>query len=91
MKRIENSYKSDLSPVLLDINKNKFLKGKGIWKFNNSLSTDKGFIEIVKQIVIDIKKQYHCCVYNKDNISSVLYNDIQFFISDQLILDTLLM
>lgn len=47
MNRIEKSYRSDLSPVLLDINKNKLLKGKGMWKFNNSLSTDKGYIKIV--------------------------------------------
>lgn len=69
MIKIENSYRSDHSPVVLCIKKNEFLKGKGIWKFNDSLLTDKEYIKIVKQIVIDIKKQYSCFVYNKDNIS----------------------
>lgn len=49
MNRMETSYKSGLSQVLLDINKNKFLKGKGIWKFDNSISIDKGYIKIVKK------------------------------------------
>lgn len=37
MIKIENSYRSDHSPVVLFIKKNEFLKGKGLWKFNNSL------------------------------------------------------
>nr|XP_034320385.1 uncharacterized protein LOC105331900 isoform X1 [Crassostrea gigas] len=91
MIKIENSYRSDHSPVVLFIKKNEFLKSKRIWKFNNSLLTEKEYIKIVKQIVIDIKKQYSCFVYDKDNISSVPDDNIQFTISDQLFLDTLLM
>lgn len=54
MIKIENSYRSDHSPVVLCIKKNEFLKDKGIWKINNSLLTDKECIKIVKKIVIDI-------------------------------------
>lgn len=36
-------------------------------------------------------KQYSCFVYNKDNISSEPDDNVQFIISDQLFLDTLLL
>lgn len=87
---IENNYRSDHSPVVLCIEKNEFLKGKGIWKFNNALLADKEYIKIVKQIVIDIKKQYSCFVYDKVNIFSKPDDNIQFTISDQLFLNNLL-
>lgn len=41
MIRIENSYMSDHSLIVLCTKKNNFIKGKGIWKFNNPLLADK--------------------------------------------------
>lgn len=41
MNRIEKSYRADLSPVLLDINKNKFLKGKGMWNLTTPYQLTK--------------------------------------------------
>ena len=38
---IDNSYRSDNSGVILFLKLNTIQKGKGLWKFNNSLLTDK--------------------------------------------------
>ena len=45
----ENSYRSDHSPVLLSLKINNFVKGTGFWKFNNSLLTDKEYVELIKK------------------------------------------
>lgn len=60
-------------------------------EFNNSLLVDKKYIKIVKQIFLDVEKQYSCFVHDKYDISSVPDDNIQFIISNQLFLDTLLM
>ncbi|ESO88795.1 hypothetical protein LOTGIDRAFT_56788, partial [Lottia gigantea] len=38
--KFENSYRSDHSGIVLQLKFKKFLKGNGIWKFNNSLLSD---------------------------------------------------
>ena len=43
----ENSYRSDHSPVLLSLKINNSVKGTGFWKFNNSLLTDKEYIDLI--------------------------------------------
>jgi hypothetical protein len=37
---------------------NPFNKGKGLWKFNNSLLYEKDYSKIVREKIIDLKKQY---------------------------------
>lgn len=85
MNYLESSYQSDHPPVVLSIKRSKILKGKGIREFNNSPLNNKEYIEIVKQIVLDVKTQYSCFVYNKDIISCVPDNNVEFIISDQLL------
>lgn len=69
---------------------NEFLKGKGFWKFNNSLLKDKEYVYLIKEKIKNVKQQYACPVYNLENIETIDDN-IQFIISDQSFLDTLLM
>ena len=95
MKRVpqikfENSYRSDHSPVGLSFKFNDFLKGKGLWKFNNSLLTDKIYIDIIKKTIVELKIQYACPIYNFNNLNTITNNDIQFIIKDQLFMDILL-
>ena len=85
----ENSYRSDHSPVLLSLKINNFVKGTGFWKFNNSLLTDKEYVELIKKIV-EVKAQDACPVYKFENIKSVENTSLCFTISDQLLLDILL-
>ena len=38
---------SDHSPIVLDIDFSKFVRGRGFWKFNNSLLKDKDYVTLV--------------------------------------------
>ena len=88
--KYENSYRSDHSPALLSLKINNFVKGTGFWKFNNSLLTDKEYVELIKKKIVDVKAQYACPVYCFENIKSVENTSLCFTISDQLLLDILL-
>ena len=44
----------------------------------------------IMQTITDVKRQYAVSVYNLDNINSVNDSEIQFTISDELLLETLL-
>ena len=54
--KFENSYRSDHSPVVLLCILTELKKGRGIWKFNNSLLTDKDYIQLINELIISIKK-----------------------------------
>ena len=38
------SYRTDHSTIVLTLQINEFIKGKGLWKFNNSLLKDMNYI-----------------------------------------------
>ena len=59
-------------------------KNKQYWKFNNSLLKDKEYVDIIKQLIFDIKKQYAVPVYNFNFIKDILDEHIAFVINDQL-------
>ena len=86
------SYRSDHSSVVLSLEINNFIKGRGLWKFNVSLLKDKMYVNTVKKCINDTKEQYMLPVYSKEFIEDNINNDvIQFTISHQLFLETLLM
>lgn len=84
MCTIEPSYRSDHSMISLKISFNDFKKGRGLWKFNNSLLYDENYLDCIKDIIIKVKKQYAIPVYNFDNIHDISDADISFSINDQL-------
>ena len=88
---IENSFRSDHSPVSLSLCFTEFVKGKPLWKFNNSLLKDIQYIKAINKKIDEVKKQYSLPVYNFENLHNIPENEIQLFINDQLFLDTLLM
>lgn len=88
---ILTSYRSDHSPVMLDLKFNEFKHGKGLWKFNSSFLQDIEYIEAIQQIVSNIKAYYSLPIYNKSNIENITDEEIQFIIDDQLFLETLLL
>ena len=49
---------SDHSPIILEIDFAKFQRGKGFWKFNNSLLTDKNYVDLIKKIIKRVTCQY---------------------------------
>ena len=88
---IEPSINSDHSVVILHLKWNDFVHGKGLWKHNNMLLKDINYITKIRKKIQEVKKQYCVPVYEIDNINNIHDQYIQFIISDQLFLDTLLM
>jgi hypothetical protein len=67
---IQNSVYSDHNPITLELYiANETIRGKGLWKFNNSLLTDSDYVCKVKDILIDYKERYknhkdHCLIWD---------------------------
>ena len=78
------SYRSDHSTIVLSFQINDFKRGSGLWKFNYSLLRDREYTNIVKDCIQQIKEQ--CMEYIIEN-----EQNLEFQISDQLFLETLLM
>lgn len=89
--KIDNSYRSDHSPVVLSLSFTEFVKGKPLWKFNNSLLKDIQYLNTINNKINEVKKQYSVPVYDFENLHNIPESDLQFSINDQLFLDTLLM
>jgi hypothetical protein len=85
------SYRSDYSIVKLSVKKEDIKRDRQFWKFNYSLLRDKYYVEEIKTVVENVKKEYALPVYNMDNINSILNDDLQLQISDQLFFEMLLL
>lgn len=85
---ITPGYRTDHSGITLDLilNHNNE-RGRGYWKFNNSLLKDQHYIKIVKYTISEVKQTYKA---NKDNDNTDA-EQIKFNINDQLFLETLLL
>ena len=81
-------YRTDHSGIILDLvfNYNNE-RGRGYWKFNNSLLKDQCYIKIVKDTISEVKQTY-TTNKNKGNTDA---EQIKFNINDQLFLKTLLL
>lgn len=88
---IDPGYRSDHSFVVLSLNKECLVRDRPFWKFNNGLLKDMDYVQEIKKIISDVKKQYAVPVYNFDCLDSVNDQLLSFQISDQLFLETLLM
>ena len=70
--------------VTLNFKFNDFIKGKGYWKFNNSLLYEEEFLKVIKTEIENVRKQFAIPVYDYNNIGLVKDEDIVFSINDQL-------
>ena len=66
------------------------MKGKGLWKFNDSVLRDTEYVKLVKKQIKDVKEQYSVHIYNKETLRDIDNLDIQLKIDDQLFLEILL-
>ena len=81
-------YRTDHSGITLDLVFNYANeRGRGYWKFNNSLLKDKNYIQIVKDTISEVKSTY--TTNNNNEIPKV--EQTEFSINDQLFLETLLL
>jgi hypothetical protein len=63
-------YKSDHSPVIVEILISKHARGNGYWKFNNSLLKEVEFVKMIKDTILDIKSQYAAAPHDGDNVKN---------------------
>ena len=81
-------YRTDHSAIILKLKFQNNERGKGYWKFNNSLLKDSQYIDKIKKIIEDVKQTYATNLNPEEMIPN---QDLQFSINDQLFLETLLM
>ena len=81
-------YRTDHSAIILKLKFQNNERGKGYWKFNNSLLKNTQYIDKIKKIIEDVKQTYATNLNPDEMIPNL---DLQFNINDQLFLETLLM
>ena len=64
-------YFSDHSLVCIGFKTGIVKRHRPQWKFNNSLLQDMTFVNLVKQVILDLKKQYAVPVYDRNNIHKI--------------------
>ena len=64
-------YRTDHSLISLDLDLSSIKRGKGFWKFNNSLLKDSEYIKCIKDKILDVRRQYAVSPYNLDNIDQI--------------------
>lgn len=77
---IKPGYRSDHSIVVVELKFNSFKRGCGLWKFNNSLLSDKEYVQKVKETIHKVCRQYSKS--DTDNTRSI---------DDSILLEVLLM
>ena len=82
---IKSGYRSDHSLITLAFTFINQPKGRGVWKFNNSLVGDIEYVNLVKKIILETKQQY-CRGEYKENEDPY---DLQLAINDQLVFEML--
>jgi exonuclease III len=84
-------YRTDHSAIKLKLDLKKIDRGRGFWKFNNSLLKDQSYIDKVKEIILETKCQYAASPYLYQKINSVACDKLHLTISDQLFFETILL
>ena len=69
----------------------KFVKGRGLWKFNCSLLKNKDYLIFISNIIDKQKINYEVPVYNPVSISNLPDECINFTITDSQFLEVLLL
>ena len=100
--QIVSGYRTDHSGVILKLDFYEQARGKGYWKFNNSLLKDKNLMKdtINEVLSLHVKETNGCLKNNNNNNNSngsinnnnnSNYHNKEFIINDQLLLETILM
>ena len=72
--KIHPSYRSDHSIVSLELKPEDRKRREQYWKFHSSLVKDKNCIMIIKQLILDLKKEFAFPVYNLITLMIFLMN-----------------
>lgn len=89
---ISSGYRSDHSIVSVTLDNSQLNKHpKSYWKFNNSLLKDKIYVDEIKKVISNTKKQYAVPIYNYEELDNIPNDYLEFVINDQLFFETLLL
>ena len=86
---IKSTYRSDHSPVNLQIYINKHKRGKGTWKLNNSLLLDLKLKNKIEDEIELIISTYACTPYHPNFVKEYKYNQIDLMIEIDLFWEVL--
>ena len=86
---IKPSYRSDHSPIGVEIYIQKTPKGPGFWKINNSLLLDPELNNAIKNEMLLIIQTYACTPYHPDFVKNFRINDIDKMIDIKSFWETL--
>ena len=76
---IKVGYRSDHSRVDLEILISNFTRGRGLWKFNNSLLKNKNYVMLINQVIEEETIKYAVPVYDYSFLKNCCnYDDIVF-------------
>ena len=85
--RILPGYRTDHSIITIELRLSSFKKGKGFWKFNNSLLREKAYIDKVNTEISETIKQYISPIHKDEDLKSIHPEDMQFTISEMILLN----
>ena len=88
---IKPGYRTDHSLITLTLELEKETKRNQFWKFNASLLHDLKYLEEINELILNVVAEYAAFPYNRANLKDIPASEIQFLISDQLILEVILM
>ena len=88
--KIEPKWKSDHAPISIKLNITKQQRGKGVWKFNDSILADKNFKPFILKEIDKLRAIYAATPYNPDFISQIPNKDLQLNITFILFWKTLM-
>jgi hypothetical protein len=80
---INPGYRLDHATIELNITFTKFERGKGFWKFNNSLLQDNYYVQIIKDTIRNVKQKYAASPYKPNAIHNIPNVDLFFTIDGQ--------
>lgn len=58
------SYRSDHSVIDLRLKEKENIRDRQFWKFNNSLLRDKKYVDEIKSVILELKREYALPVYD---------------------------
>ena len=87
---IRPGYRSDHSVTEIEIVLNRFKRGRGIWKFNNSLLKQKEYLNLINNAIQDEIFKYAIPVHNINFLNNpVNYGNIDLVIDSDIFLEVL--
>ena len=86
---IKPGYRTDHSMLAVNILQTKFIRGRGLWKFNSNFLRDQAYLELINQCIKDEVVKYAVRVYNMQSINTVPEEELQITISENLFLEML--